>query len=122
VNQEEILRKRDRLVKKLPLTPDLLRGSLLERTIRHRTGCPMCERGEGHAVSVLTVGYPGGRMRQISLRREQAEGVKQSLENFYTLKAALEEICEVNLELLRAKPAAAKMPAADRVKKRSVGP
>jgi hypothetical protein len=34
--------------------------------------------------------------------------VKQCLENYYTLKAALEEICELNQQLLRAKPAAKK--------------
>jgi len=34
--------------------------------------------------------------------------VKQSLENYYKLKAALEEICELNQQLLRAKSAAAR--------------
>ncbi len=33
--------------------------------------------------------------------------MKQCLENYYALKAALEEICELNQQLLRAKPAAA---------------
>ena len=33
--------------------------------------------------------------------------MKQSLENYYKLKAALDEICELNQQLLRAKPAAA---------------
>jgi len=46
-------------------------------------------------------------MRQISLRKEQTSHVKQCLENYYALKAALEEICELNQQLLRAKPAAA---------------
>jgi hypothetical protein len=44
----------------LPITGELLRGSLLERTIRHTKGCPKCARGEGHHVFVLTVTYPGG--------------------------------------------------------------
>jgi hypothetical protein len=46
-------------------------------------------------------------MHQISLRKAQVAHVKQCLENYYTLKAALEEICELNQQLLRAKPAAA---------------
>jgi hypothetical protein len=46
-------------------------------------------------------------MHQISLRKEQAAHVNQCLENYYALKAALEEICELNRRLLRAKPAAA---------------
>jgi hypothetical protein len=106
VNQEEIIRKRDKLLVQLPEAREILRGSLLDRTIRHRTGCKECESGGGHPVSVLAIGYPGGHMRQISLRKEQAAHVKQCLENYYILKAALEEICELNQQLLRAKPAA----------------
>ena len=45
-------------------------------------------------------------MRQISLRKEQSPHVRQCLKNYYALKAALEEICELNQRLLRAKPAA----------------
>jgi uncharacterized protein DUF6788 len=108
VNQEQLVRKRDRLLARLPEARDILRGSLLDRTIHHRTGCKQCESGGGHPVSVLTVGYPGGRMHQISLRKEQAAHVKQCLENYYSLKAALEQICELNQLLLRAKPGAVK--------------
>jgi hypothetical protein len=106
VTQEQIIRKRDSLLEQLPDARDILRGSLLDRTIRHSKGCKRCEAGGGHAVSVLAIGYPGGRMHQISLRKEQAAHVKQCLENYYKLKAALEEICELNQQLLRAKPAA----------------
>jgi len=109
VTQQQIIRKRDGLLAELPDARDILRGSLLDRTIRHSTGrCKRCDSGGGHAVSVLAVGYPGGRMHQISLRKEQAAHVKQSLENYYKLKAALDEICELNQQLLRAKPAAAR--------------
>jgi hypothetical protein len=109
VTQKEILRKRDTLVAQLPDARDILRGSLLERNIRHSSGrCKRCDSGGGHAVSVLAIGYPGGRMHQISLRKEQAAHVKQCLENYYRLKAALEEICELNQALLRTKPAARK--------------
>ena len=93
VNQEEIIRKRDKLLAQLPEAREILRGSLLDRTIRHRTGCKEYETGGGHLVSVLAIGYPGGHMRQISLRKEQAAHVKQCLKNYYALKAALEEIC-----------------------------
>jgi hypothetical protein len=107
VTQGQIIRKRDSLLAQLPDARDILRGSLLERNIRHSTGrCKLCDSGGGHPVSVLAIGYPGGRMHQISLRKEQAAHVKQCLENYYNLKAALEEICELNQQLLRAKPAA----------------
>ena len=107
VTQSQIISKRDSLLAQLPDARDILRGSLLERNIRHSTGrCKRCDSGGGHPVSVLAIGYPGGRMHQISLRKEQAAHVKQCLENYYNLKAALEEICELNQQLLRAKPAA----------------
>jgi hypothetical protein len=48
------------LVSKLLISGELLRGSLLERTVRHTKDCPKCARGEGHQVFVLTVTYPGG--------------------------------------------------------------
>lgn len=104
MNQEQAVRKLDRLVARLPEARDLLRGSLLQRIIRHRTGCPKCERGEGHPVSVLAVGYPGGRIRHISLRKEQVPQVERFLANYHKLKAAIEEICELNQQLLRLEP------------------
>ena len=57
--REQTLRTRQRLVNKLPISGELLRGSLLERTVRHTKDCPKCARGEGHQVFVLTVTYPG---------------------------------------------------------------
>src|SRR5271169_2099607 len=55
---------RQKLLDRLPVTGEILRGSLLKRTIRnHSTGCAKCASGEGHPLSVLTVSYPGGRTR-----------------------------------------------------------
>ena len=101
----EAAKKRDHLMARLPVVPNLLRGSLLDRVIRHRTGCPKCDRRGGHPVSVLAVGYPGGRIRQISLRQEQVPHVKRCLESYHKLKSAIEEICEINQQLLRLEPA-----------------
>ena len=101
MNHEQAVRKRDRLLERLPQARDILRGSLLNRTIRHRSGCPKCDRGEGHPVSVLATGYPGSRIRHISLRPEQVAHVKRCLANYRRLKAAIEEICEINQQLLR---------------------
>ena len=71
---------RTKLLNRLPVTGDILRGSLLTRTIRnHAKGCAKCASGEGHRLSVLTVSYPGGRTRQFSLRREQVAEVRRWL-------------------------------------------
>ena len=95
------LQARARLLGRLPITGELLRGSLLERTVRHRTGCPKCARGEGHRVFVLTVSYAGGRTQQFSVRRERVDEVRRWLDNYQKLKEGIEGICELNHDLLR---------------------
>jgi hypothetical protein len=102
--RERTLRKRQKLVETLPITGELLRGSLLERVVRHKTGCPKCARGEGHQVYVLTVGYGRGQTRQISVRRERVAEVRRWLDNYQKLKATIEQICELNHDLLRPDP------------------
>ena len=102
--RDRALQARDKLVAKLPLTGDLLRGSLLDRTVRHTKGCPKCARGEGHRAFVLTVTYTGGRTQQISVRRERVAEVRRWLSNYQKLKQRIENICELNHELLRPEP------------------
>jgi len=89
------------LLARLPDLTQLLRGSLLRRTIRHRQGCPKCARGQGHLLWVLTVGYPGGRTRQISLHSQQVPQVRQWLNHYQQVKDILESVCELNQQLLR---------------------
>lgn len=101
MNSEAALRKRAKLAAALPFTAEIVRGSLLRRVIRHRSGCATCAGGTGHPVWVLTVSYPGGSTRQFSLRPEQKPVIEQWLRNYHKLKASLERICEVNLELLQ---------------------
>jgi hypothetical protein len=106
--RKQTIRARDKLVSKMPITGELLRGTLLERTVRHSSGCPKCARGEGHHVFVLTVSYAGGRTRQISVRRERVEEVRRWLANYQELKEAIEAICELNHDVLRPERAALK--------------
>ncbi len=104
MKHKEAVERRDRLARNLPEAAEILRGSLLQRTIRHKRGCSKCQRGEGHPVLVLTVNYPGGKNQQISLRPEQKRQVERWLENYHQLKSRLEEICELNQVLLRPEP------------------
>ncbi|HZU26490.1 MAG TPA: DUF6788 family protein [Bryobacteraceae bacterium] len=102
MKQKEVIHKRRKIAATLPAPEEVLRGSLLERTIFHRHGCSRCEAGEGHKVWVLTVTYPGGRNRQFSIRPEQRELVKRWLGNYQEWKRKMEEICELNHDWLRA--------------------
>jgi len=101
VKRKTIPEARAKLAAALPSTTEILRGSLLHRRIRHRTGCAVCARGSGHLVWVLAVSYPGGRTKQISLSAEQKPMVQQWLRNYRKLKDSLERICELNQQLLR---------------------
>ena len=104
----KLIRTRDKLLSDLPFTGEILRGSLVRRITRHSSGCAKCARGEGHPLWILTVGYPGGRTRQLSLREEQVPDVRRWLDNYQKLKQALEGICDLNHDVLRADKAASK--------------
>lgn len=108
MKQEKLIDTRDRLVQRLPVSGEIVRGALVERVVRHRSGCATCARGEGHPLTVLTVSYPGGRTRQFSLRPEQVQEVRRWLGNYQKLKAAIEAICELNHEALRPEGGAAR--------------
>ena len=108
--REQLIATRQALVSQLPVSGEILRGSLLERIVRHSRGCTICAGGGGHPLSVLTVTYGRGRTRQFSLRREQIEEVRRWLGNYHRLREALEEICELNHSLLRSDDAAPRRP------------
>jgi hypothetical protein len=101
MKHKTVISARAKLAGALPSATEILRGSLLHRRIRHRSGCAVCARGKGHLVWVLTVSYPGGRTKQISLSAEHKPLVQQWLRNYQKLKATLERICELNHKLLR---------------------
>jgi hypothetical protein len=98
---KEALRQRDKLARSIGLPVEIVRGSLLQRTIRHKKGCQTCARGEGHPALILSINYPGGRNKQISIRPEQRQQVERWLANYHSVKEKLESICEVNHVLLR---------------------
>ena len=102
MTHKEALRTRQKLLDRLPISGEILRGSLLERSVfRHKANCEKCASGEGHRLLVLTVTYPGGHTRQFSLRPEQVPEVRRWLDNYKKLKEALEAICELNHQFLR---------------------
>jgi hypothetical protein len=97
----DAMRRRDRLARAVGPPAEILRGSLLERTIRHKKGCQTCANGGGHPACVLSINYPGGRNKQISIRPEEREQVERWLANYHALRETLESICELNHLVLR---------------------
>ena len=105
MKRDRLIETRQALIAQLPVTGEILRGSLFERTVRHSSGCTICAGGGGHPLWVLTIGYAGGRTRQFSLRRAQVDEVRRWLGNYHKLREALEAICELNHALLRPEDA-----------------
>jgi hypothetical protein len=101
MTREQAIRKREKLARQLSSPSGVLRGSLLQRSTHHSSGCQKCSRGEGHPLWVLTVGYPGGKTRQVSLRPEQVPLVQKAIEEHRDFKQTLEAISELNQFLLR---------------------
>jgi len=50
--RDQLIATRQTLVSGLPVSGEILRGSLLERTVRHKRGCTVCAGGGGHPLSV----------------------------------------------------------------------
>ena len=86
MTRDQIIETRQALVTQLPVTGEILRGSLFERAVRHTSGCTICAGGGGHPLWVLTISSAGGRTRQFSLRREQVDEVRRWLGNYHKLK------------------------------------
>src|SRR6202171_1674392 len=103
---KEALRQRDSLARAIGHTIEIVCVSLLERTIWHKKSGQTCARGQGHPALILSINYPGGRNKQISIRPEQKEQVERWLKNYHNVKDKLEEICELNHALLRRGAAA----------------
>src|SRR5258708_35842961 len=94
MRRDQIIETRQALVTQLPVTGDILRGSLFERTVRHSSGCTICAGGGGHPLWVLTIGYAGGRTRQFSRRREKGDEVRGWRSHYHKLREGREAIYE----------------------------
>ena len=70
MTRERATQKRDRLAATLVYCADVLRGSLLERTTFHSSGCPKCVRGS------LTVWTPGTEVSAAEAKEVRTEPSK----------------------------------------------
>jgi len=101
MTRERAIQRREKLAAQLSSPTGVLRGSLLQRTLPHSSGCLQCARGEGPPLWVLTGGYPGGKTRPVSLRPDQVPQVRKALANYRSFQRSLEAISEWNPFLLR---------------------
>ena len=55
MKQEKVPEARAKLAAALLSTTEILRGSLLHRHIRHRSGCATCAQGLGHPTGARQI-------------------------------------------------------------------
>jgi hypothetical protein len=96
----DLLDRRKRLLGKLPPLEDVLRGSIVERSICCGRASCHCAEGVGHPVTYLSVTLGGGKTKQISLPPALREQARRGVSVYLECWAILEEISEINRELL----------------------
>lgn len=96
-----LLLKRKRVTQHLPPLEEVVRGSLLKRSIRCGKPNCRCAQGEGHQTFYLTVSFARGRTEQLTIPPALVPTVRRWLANYQDLWLALEEISAVNRQLLR---------------------
>jgi len=96
------LKKRRRLLKEALRIEEFVRGSVVLMKRRCSSpGCRRCAAGTGHPTWVLTVSSQG-KTRTIYLGEQRVGEAKRMVANYRRLLGLVEEVCELNLERLRA--------------------
>ena len=98
---ESLLLRRSKIRKTLPPLEETLRGSLLRREIRCGKPTCRCVSGPGHTFLVLSVTFPGGRTRQVTVPAELSGAVELWIHNYRLWWQAIEDVSEINRRLLQ---------------------
>jgi hypothetical protein len=98
----KLLAQRRRAVQQVPPIEEVLRGSILERSVRCGQPNCRCASGERHAATVFSVSFPGGRTEQISLPAAVVPTVRGWVANYQRWWEIIEKVSGINRELLRA--------------------
>ena len=98
---DRLVKRRQRLLAKLPPLDQVLRGSLVQRAVRCGKQNCRCAGGELHRAVYLSVTHRGGRTEQISLPRNLVATVRNGIAVYQRWWAILEQVSAVNRDLLR---------------------
>ena len=98
---KRLIAQRRRLLAQLPALEEVLRGSLVERSVRCEKARCRCASGDLHAAVYLSVTHRGGRTEQISLPRELVAAVRNGIAVYQRWWEILEQVSAINRDLLR---------------------
>ena len=97
--------RREALIAKFREVPDLMRGKISERYVKcGRPSCPCASGGPRHPGLHLTVNI-GGRTRTRYVRVGERDAIEAKVASYWRVRELIEELTEVNLALLNARPA-----------------
>jgi len=96
-----LLARRRRILAKLPSLEEVLRGSVIVRSLRcGKPGCH-CAEGGGHPATYLSVTLAGGRTEQISLPAELVPVAERGVAAYRAWWAAVEKLSAINRDRIR---------------------
>ena len=98
---KRLVERRQRLLAKLPRLDEILRGSLVERSVGCGKPTCRCAGGELHSAVYLSVTHRGGRTEQISVPRRLVATVRNGIAVYQRCWEILEQVSSVNRDLLR---------------------
>lgn len=96
-----LLARRRRILAKLPPLEEILRGSVLVRSLRCGKPSCHCAEGEGHPATYLSVTLAGGRTEQISLPAELVPIAARGVAAYRDWWAAVEKLSAINRDQIR---------------------
>jgi hypothetical protein len=102
ISTSDLREQRHQLVQTLPPVDQVMRGTLL--ATYKRCGRPNCHcvDGQGHGPKhYLSVSQPGAHPRRDYVRNADVGRTTQFISNLQLVRAALDQICAINTELLR---------------------
>src|SRR2546422_6878718 len=95
------LARRRQILAKLPPLEEVLRGSVIARSLRCGKPSCHCAEGEGHRATYLSVTLAGGRTEQISLPAELVPIVERGVAAYHAWWAAIEQLSAINRDRIR---------------------
>jgi hypothetical protein len=98
---KRLLDRRQRLLAQLPSLDEVLRGSLVERSVRCGKSSCRCAHGALHQVIYLSVTHRGGRTEQISIPSHLVNSVRHGIAIYLQWWEILEKVSAINRDLLR---------------------
>ena len=101
VRLKRLRERRRRILEKLPPLEEVLRGSVLVRSLRCGKPSCHCAEGERHRATYLSVTLAGGRTEQISLPAALVPVAERGVAHYHAWWTAIEQLSAINRDLIR---------------------